>query len=704
MEDLSFEGEYGLNDSFRSDSDPPYPQPSVLAHSFISNSPTLHPFPALASPSLRLCHLPAIHISSETQGLLGKLERMTTLLHVYEQEIERLQLLQPAEREVEAELKSARARLEQDEVQMRGMRGEIEALQRTVEGLRAAGEGEDTRQLRALNQQLKAEIQKRDQEIASFQGSETRMMSIDELKRLRQSLNEKNKKLASLERLLPADSFKPSNLFAFLSSPEASPWTAICAAIGEMTTAAEEKRDQELAISLDKLVTLLENEGLQASSAAEMLAETCIRLSRALNTVRVPWEQVKDALAKARDVCVSEVQRLGRLDPPQLTALVRESEEYLSDFSDGDYSVEIDEEEAAGETVKKLQSAVRKFQFSHSGPISPLSLFQLLRLRVLEANERGIEAFIRRLPLTNNSIQFESLIRDLQSRPLQWWLKLLASASFDLQHQVKAGTFVHLPTWEDWVQARLVGKVQRFLAQERLTSSDFSAQVCHSAHLTKREFRKRLLELRVPLNREDCHSLFRLVDEGEGFVSAAALEKLLETEETAPIAQERREGSKELVGLSERDARFRLLQAEQKIADLERNRVSLNPHLTKEHTLSIEVNTLKKDFEMVSAQLEDARREMRNLQFENDSLKSHLSTPREPEFRLESSLSAEVAALNSQVQSLSLEKDHLITEMRRKHEDDKAGLMRLVKSKNRELEALGGQVDRLLRDLQDLRT
>ena len=700
MEDLSFEGEYGLNDSFRSDSDPQYPHPSVLAHSLLSNSP----FPIPTSTSLRLCHLPAIHIASEAQGLLGKLERVTARLQVYEKEIQRLQQLQPAEREVEAELRVARARLEQDEVQMRGMSGQIEALQRTVEGLRVGGDSAEARQLRAENQQLKVEIQKRDKEIASFQGSETRLMSIDELKRLRQSLDEKNKKLASLERLLPTDSLQSSSFFSFLSSPEAVPWTAICAAIGEMRAAAEEKRDQEVAMSLDKLVTLLENEGLQESSAVEVLAETCIRLSKALNVVRVPWEQVKDALVKARDICVSEVQRLGRLDAPQLTSLVSESEEYLSDFSDEDYSVEVGEEEAAGETVKKLQSAVRKFQFSHAGPISPLSLFQLLRLRVLEADERGIEAFIRRLPLTNNSIQFESLIRDLQSRPLQWWLKLLASASFDLQHQVKAGTFVHLPTWEDWVQARLVGKVQRFLAQERLTSADFSTQVCHSAKLTKREFRRRLLDLRVPLNREDCHSLFRLVDEGEGFASAAALEKLLEAEELVPVVEEKREGSKELAGLSERDARFRLLQAEQRIVELERNRVSLNPHLTKEHTLNLEVITMKKDLEIISAQLEEARRELRNLQLENNSLKSHLSSPREPESRrIESSLSAQVAALNAQLQSLSLEKEHLVTEMKRKHEDDKAGLMRLVKSKNRELEALGGEVDRLLRDLQDLR-
>ena len=254
------------------------------------------------------------------------------------------------------------------------------------------------------------------------------------------------------------------------------------------------------------------------------------------------------------------------------------------------------------------------------------------------------------------------------------------------------------------MQARLVGKVQRFLAQERLTSADFSTQVCHSAKLTKREFRRRLLDLRVPLNREDCHSLFRLVDEGEGFASAAALEKLLEAEELVPVVEEKREGSKELAGLSERDARFRLLQAEQRIVELECNRVSLNPHLTKEHTLNLEVITMKKDLEIISAQLEEARRELRNLQLENDSLKSHLSSPREPESRrIESSLSAQVAALNAQLQSLSLEKEHLVTEMKRKHEDDKAGLMRLVKSKNRELEALGGEVDRLLRDLQDLR-
>ena len=189
MEELSFEGDYGLSDSFRSDSDPHYPQPSALTQSFVSNSPTLRPASYPVSTSLRLSHLPAIHIPSQAHGLLGKLERLTARLQVYEEEIERLRQLQPSEGEIETELKAAKSRVEQDEVQMKGMRGEIEALQRTVEGLRASTVlSTEVRELKA--EKLKAEILRRDKEQASYQGTETRLKSIDELKRLRQSLDE----------------------------------------------------------------------------------------------------------------------------------------------------------------------------------------------------------------------------------------------------------------------------------------------------------------------------------------------------------------------------------------------------------------------------------------------------------------------------------------------------------------------------------
>jgi hypothetical protein len=68
-------------------------------------------------------------------------------------------------------------------------------------------------------------------------------MSIDELKRLRQSLDEKNKKLASLEILLPRDSLKPSSLFTFLSSPEASAWTGRCGVVGGMIKVTKKTGD-----------------------------------------------------------------------------------------------------------------------------------------------------------------------------------------------------------------------------------------------------------------------------------------------------------------------------------------------------------------------------------------------------------------------------------------------------------------------------
>ena len=689
MSDLSFEGDYGLNDSFRSDSESRYLPP--LGHSLLSEA--IPPPHIESTPVLRLCHLPGLQIP-------GHLPPSPSQTLQKDLEIQRLLHLSHSSSDLIPELRLTITRYEH---QIEGMKGEIEALERTVQGLRAAA-GNYT-EVAVENERLRKELERREKEITGLEGNETRLINFEEIKHLRQSLVEKNQKLASLERLVPVNKLDSGHLFKFLSSQQAAVWTQICAAVSEMQVALGEKQREEVGELLGKLIAGLEQ--AEDSVSVEEMAEESIRMSKALNSVKIPWDLLKDIVEKTKELCISEIHRQSCTSSPANPSLSH-SEEYLSDFSDEDFSVEISEETAAQNVIKQLKSALPKFQFSHSGPISPLNLFELLRLRVIEAEESGLEALIRRLPLVNECVVYENFVQDVKHKQVQWWMKVISAQSFDMQNQNKAGTFVQNMTWDEWTKKRLVEKIRRFLAQEKLTISSFSSSLFTSPQLTKRELRRKLRDMRVPLNREDCHSLFSLLDlENSGVVTEMTLVKAMESEEPAPAAQEKKEETGELRGLSEKDARFRLLQAENHISALRLQQSSIPPHLTREHTLHLEASTLRKDLELLTSQLEETRRNFRDLLRENETLKmqlmSHQSHFREGENRKTDELEAEIKNLKDGLKTFNKEKDAILMEMKRKHDEDKAGLMRLVRMKNRELETLNTEVDRLLRDLQELR-
>ena len=677
--------------------------PNSQDNSFLSDDPHLPPEDFSSSLVSTSMHPPGekgrLRVErrggvSVTGGQDWQVKNLLAQMEIKEEKIASLERVMSEPSLRLAYVSDCQLKLSRYEVQIDEMTRQISALEDTVASLRKSLAAQQS-DLHLENRILKDQIERLRSE------HETRIIGTDEVKKLRVALEEKTKKLVSLQRLVPTDSLKPANLFSFLTSDQAQVWTGLCTSVSHILSACDSRDSVAVALHLDSIVALLEAKEIANSPTVDSLAEVTLNVSKALNQGRVPWERVSDLALKAQVLCQEEVQRLGRPEAPGPKP--EAAEEYLSDFSDEDFSVEVEEEDLACQAVPKLQSALPKFQFSHSGPISPQGLFHLLSLRVLDASEPSLEAFIRRVPFPNGLLMFETFVKDVKTRSPQWWMKTLSAASFDLQHQVREGTFVQLPVWGDWVRERIQAKLQRYMALERIAATEMVDRVFEGGRLSKRELRRVLRDFNFPLNREDCHSLFRLLDPGDGYVTAAHFSQFLATAAVpAPVVQP----VEELAALSERDARFRLIQAEQRIADLEHNRSSLSPNLTKEHTLSLQLSTLRKDYDLLTAQLEAERRQLQSLHSENEQLRMRASAPLQDaaeQRRSEAVLEDIETQYRGQLQQLTEEKEAAVAEQRRRHEEEKAGLLRLVKNKNRELESLNGEVDRLLRDLAEIR-
>ncbi|CAG9326912.1 unnamed protein product [Blepharisma stoltei] len=176
----------------------------------------------------------------------------------------------------------------------------------------------------------------------------------------------------------------------------------------------------------------------------------------------------------------------------------------------------------------------------------------------------------------------------------------------------------------------------------------------------------------------------------------------------------------EFKDLSDRDAKFLLLQSNKRIKELEdqiqTGNKAATTNFTTDHALSLKINTLEEELEKLNAKYEYSRNECEKLRLDKEMLETHIErTPVIPgtsEFlklqrkieNLEDAHYRREQELINRLNSVSLRSENEIEEIKRKFQNEKAGLQKLIAKKNKEIDEFRIELEELLSEIERLRS
>ena len=128
----------------------------------------------------------------------------------------------------------------------------------------------------------------------------------------------------------------------------------------------------------------------------------------------------------------------------QARAHTDEDDEYWSDFSDNDYTQEVNEEKRAISTITSLQRWLYSSNFEGhlhekypNNTIITLDQFKrALTSSGFYCEHIDIQALLKRLDISQNTgIDYESFLSNAKDKNIAWWKQSIKNSSFDLAYK-----------------------------------------------------------------------------------------------------------------------------------------------------------------------------------------------------------------------------------------------------------------------------
>lgn len=240
---------------------------------------------------------------------------------------------------------------------------------------------------------------------------------------------------------------------------------------------------------------------------------------------------VGSKLSQNQDLTVVDIDEAVGSQPSKRSAKKvqkEEEEEYWSDFSDDDYTQEINEEKKASEVLLSLQRWIYNSNLEselkgkyHSRDIITLDEFKDA------LNEGGyycelldLQALLKRLDIVDNSgINYKVFLNNILERNAAWWKESLSNNSFDITGKGKRnGNYRPLcskPIY-DFISNNLGDKAKQAINKAGyLSPHEFVEELESSSTqgLTKRELRQQFLEKNIALTRLETHLLYKTLED-----------------------------------------------------------------------------------------------------------------------------------------------------------------------------------------------
>ena len=544
--------------------------------------------------------------------------------------------------------------------------------------------------------------------------------SSDELRHLREQVSNYERVIQNMEKQKHPPAL---DLLPFLSSYSGTVWTQICQEVATLRGHINQKNSKELIQISSKLIELLESTSASPDfgnlNAFDRILDKTLAVFSLLKGVP-NWQAIEKVYAELAWI-ISDELKLACTGGPEPES--DREEEYWSDFSDNDQEQEETENSESVEVINRIKNGIGYLNRIGGGWLALSQVQEILSANIPELNNISLRNMLRRISGPGGKINIENFLREVRDNSLKQWQEKLRTILWEQKEKVSARgnhSSVVDRSLVPWIVEGILEKIEDYVEKEgidfdMLTEQIFSGSVC----LSKRNFRVKALEHKLPLTREECLVLVKELDKGKsGQISAKVFLGFIKRVPKQAWQAKPTESFPEYKQLSERDSNFLLLQANKRISELEsqiKQGSGLKVNLNSDYTLSLKLKTIEEELEANKSKLSFLYAENEKLKADKARLESHvnkqqisvgaseyLALQRKIEIIEENHYRRE-QELRNMMSGMSYKSDQDMTEIKKKFDSEKSLMQKVITKKNLEIQEFKAELEELLKQIEILR-
>lgn len=350
---------------------------------------------------------------------------------------------------------------------------------------------------------------------------------------------------------------------------------------------------------------------------------------------------------------------------------------------------------------------------------------EILCANIPDLNTINVQSLLRKLKTQAGKINIDQFLADMNSNSLKWWEQRLKDSLWEAKSQISSKGNYHCIADRQvipWVLECILEKIESYVTVEGIDYEMLTEQLFSgSISISKRNFRRKVLEHKLPLTREECHIIMKELDRAKmGQINAKVFLNFSKRSPRPAWVAQKPEELLEYKQLSERDAQFLLVQANKKIQELElmlkSNESRKVSPLTTDHTIALRLKTIEDELESAKAKLSYCINENEKLKIDKQRLEAHIS--KQPvsigtsEFlALQRKLEAieenhfrREQELKNRMSGISFRNEQELEETRKRYESEKLTLQKVILKKNEEINEFKTELEELLNEIELLRS
>jgi len=546
--------------------------------------------------------------------------------------------------------------------------------------------------------------------------------SSEELKHLREQVLNYEKVIGAIERQKKTGT-QTFKLLQFLSSYTGLVWCQICQEVNALQAFIVEKNTKEMIHISSKLIEILESTSASPSfsniTAFDRILDKTLAMFSLLKGIP-NWVSIEKVYNELSTVISAELNSALQGEPAEGSEA---EEEYWSDFSDIDQEQEELENSESLEILKKIKNGLGYLTRIGGGWLDLSQIQEILSSNLPDLNTISVRNMLRKISPASGQINIDQFLKDIRENPIQWWEEKLRTFLWEQKEKISTkGNYCSVVqgNFVPWIIEGVLEKVENYVEKEGIDCDMLTEQLfCGSLALSKRGFRIKVLEHKLPLTREECHVLAKELDKGRvGQINAKVfLGFIKRTPKQAWLAKPA-EALGEYKQLSERDASFLLVQANKRISELEmqakqqsNNKVNLNT----DYTLGLKLKATEEELESARSKISFIVSENEKLKIDKVRFESHinkqpisigaseyLALQRKIEIIEENHYRRE-QELRNLMSGMTFKSEQEIIELKKRFEIEKNQLQKMLTRKNQEINEFKLELEELLKEIELLR-
>lgn len=543
----------------------------------------------------------------------------------------------------------------------------------------------------------------------------------EELKHLREQVLNYERVIDGMQRQKKGT--QNIDLLPFFSSFSGSVWCQICQEVSVLQSHIAQKNTKELIQISSKLIEILESTSASPNftnlSAFDKILDKTLAMFSLLKGIP-NWVSIEKLYSELTGIISKELNVAWQGEQVEGSEF---EEEYWSDFSDNDTEEEEQENLESLEILNKIKDGLGYLTRIGGGWLTLSQVQEILSSNLPDLNTISLRNMLRKISPPGGQINIDQFLKEVREKPQKWWEEKLRTFLWEQKEKISIkGNFCSVveKNFVPWIIEGILEKVENYIEKEGIDCDMLTEQLfTGNLAISKRVFRKKVLEHKLPLTREECHVLVKELDKGKvGQINAKVFLAFFKRSPKQAWVPKPAEGLSEFKQLSERDANFLLVQANKRIAELEsaaKQHSGPKVNLTTDYTLGLKLKTAEEELESVKSKFSFILSENEKLKIDKTRLENHISKQpmtigaseylalqRKVEIIEENHYRRE-QELRNVMSGMTFKSEQETLELKKRFEAEKIQLQKILTRKNQEINEFKSELEELLKEIELLR-